>query len=249
MSIRFFVSLFFIFFLVPANAYADVIISEIMYDVPGSDTGREWIEVQNTGTAAEDISTWKLFENGIHHKITPLSSGLIPSGTYAIIADDPTAFRRDWPTYSGLLFDSAFSLKNTGEAVALKNASSTAVYETSYGSQRAKGDGNALNLVAGVFEARIPSPGAAPNHSAIVSKAKESKGNQTNVSAVQEDDSAGVPRAVSNTASVGASQEGEPSGMIPWALALLGVIALGCAALLFQGKPRGSGYSIIEEKQ
>lgn len=77
----------------------------------------------------------------------------------------------------------------------------------------------------------------------------ENAGNRNETQMVQESDSAGSPRAVSNTASAGSFQGSDSSGMIPWALALLGVIALGSTALLFQGKSRGSGYSIIEEKQ
>lgn len=249
MSTRFFASFFFVFFFVPACASANVVISEIMYDAPGSDSGREWIEIQNAGAHPEDITGWKFFEDGAHHKITALTSAVIPAAGYAVIADNPTAFRADWPTYAGLLFDSSFSLKNIGEPLALKNASSSVMSEIVYETQLAKGDGNSLNLVGGVFEARTPSPGASPLPSALLPKNKESKGNLTTKLAVQEVDSVEKIRAVPNTAAAGSFQEGAYSGMIPWALALLGVIALGSVALLFQGTSRGSGYSIIEEKQ
>lgn len=249
MSIRFFASFFLVFLFVPAYAYANVVISEIMYDALGSDSDREWIEIYNTSADAEDISGWKFFENGAHHKITPLTSAVIPASGYAVIADNPTAFRADWPTYTGLLFDSSFSLKNTGESLVLKNASSTIITETFYETQFGKGDGNSLNRVGAGFEARIPSPGAPVNPTAFIPKINESKGNPAGVGAVQKGDSAEKIRAVSNTASAGSFQEGAYSGMIPWALALLGVILFGSVALLFQGKSHGSGYSIIEEKQ
>lgn len=243
----FFASIF-LFFLFPVFAYADVIISEIMYDVPGSDSGREWIEIQNTGTETVDITGWKLFEDEVNHKIVAETSARIPAGGYAIIADNPTTFRTDHPSFSGLIFDSAFSLKNTGESLALKNASSTLLFEAIYETRYGKGDGNSLNRIGSGFEARIPSPGATLNTSAFTPKVSETKGNSVESAGVQESDSADISRAVSNTASA-SSFGGESSGMIPWVLALFGVIALGSAALLFQGTSRGSGYSIIEEKQ
>lgn len=248
MSIKFFASSAAVFFLLPAFANADIVISEIMYDVPGSDSGREWIEIQNTGKSEVDITGWKLFESGAHHKITPEQSASIPSGGYAVIADNISAFREDWPSYTGVIFDSAFSLKNTGEALVLKNASSTLLFETTYEARGAKGDGNSLNPVGSTWEARTPSPGATVHASAVIPEAKELSGNRESIGTVQKGDSAGDPRVVSNTASAASFQGSDSSGIIPWALALLGVIGLGVVAVLFQGKSRGSGYTIIEEK-
>ncbi|MBY0539724.1 lamin tail domain-containing protein [Patescibacteria group bacterium] len=248
MSTKFFGSIAVVFFLLPAFAHADVVISEIMYDVPGSDSGREWIEVHNTGESAVDISGWKLFESGISHKIIPEKSAVIESGGYAVIADNVVAFRKDWPTYAGIIFESAFSLKNTGEILSLKNASSTVLFETNYETRVAKGDGNSLNNVGATWEARMPSPGGTVHASAVIAKAKPLSGNREATEVVQKSDSAGKARAVSNTASMASFQGSDSSGIIPWALALLGVIGLGVAALMFQRKSRGSGYTIIEEK-
>ena len=48
-------------FALPLFAYASIEITEIMYDAPGADTGREWVEVTNTGVSPADISNYKLF--------------------------------------------------------------------------------------------------------------------------------------------------------------------------------------------
>src|SRR3989344_597375 len=162
----------FIGILVPSSALAQVVITEIMYDLQsGADGGREWIEVHNGGTTAIPLGTWKLFENGTAHKITAVSvTGVLAPGSYAVIADNAAKFQVDWPQLTGQLFDSAFSLGNSGETLVLRNASSTDIDTASYqSSMGAAGDGNSLNRVSSgtSFIARSPTPGAAMSATAL----------------------------------------------------------------------------------
>ena len=130
----------------PAFAHAAVIITEVMYDLSGTDTGREWVEITNTGSSPIDVSGYKFFEANTNHSLTLISgSGILQSGSSAIIADDPTKFSIDWPQYSDTLFDSSFSLSNTGEALALKDNTLTILNSITYDpSIGVAGDGNAL---------------------------------------------------------------------------------------------------------
>ena len=48
-------------------AHASVTINEIMYDLEGADTGREWVEVHNSGSEAVDLLKWKFVEGGTNH--------------------------------------------------------------------------------------------------------------------------------------------------------------------------------------
>lgn len=158
-----------------AHAAGRLILTEIMYDAPGTDSGREWIEVQNAGTSSVDLSTWRLFEANTNHKISAAvgSNGATSTpdlavGGFAIIADVPDKFMADNPTYRGLLFDSAFSLSNDGEPLALHDetlAESDAVsYQPGWG---AAGDGNTLQKSAGgVWISAPATPGAATTASA-----------------------------------------------------------------------------------
>lgn len=120
-----------------------------MYDVAGTDTGREWIEVYNTGTSPIDFSVWKLFEANTSHKITAMSSSFIPAGGYAIMTSTPEKFQIDFPHFSGLIFDSVFSLSNEGETIALRNEAGeetdTLTYDPLWGGL---GDGNSLQKTA-----------------------------------------------------------------------------------------------------
>lgn len=146
----------------PWAAGAQVVINEIMYDLPGTDTGREWLEVHNTGGVDIDLTTWKLLEANVNHGINEFQGGvIIPAGGYAVVADNATKFLEDWPGWNGVLFDSAFSLANTGEALVLKNSEGVIVDDVAYSADwGALGDGNSLQRVSGTWVAAAPTPGA-----------------------------------------------------------------------------------------
>src|SRR3989338_1551208 len=130
----------------PVCVSAQVIISEIMYDVEGSDANREWIEVFNAG-AAVNLTEWRFFEGDSNHVLTAVGSETLVAGGYAVIADDPEKFREDWPSFSGRLFDSSFSLSNTGETLILRCCGSDLVDKdtvTYTGENGAAGDGKTL---------------------------------------------------------------------------------------------------------
>ncbi|MEM5814388.1 MAG: hypothetical protein QXD77_01065, partial [Candidatus Aenigmatarchaeota archaeon] len=89
----------------PAAAFA-LQINEIMYDLPGSDSGREWVEVRQDGAECVNLTQWKFFEADTNHGIT-LKRGepALCNGAYAVIADDADKFLLDHADYSGNLFD------------------------------------------------------------------------------------------------------------------------------------------------
>lgn len=147
---------------IPASAFASVLFSEVMYDVPGTDTGHEWVEIQNAGSGTLDLAGWKFFEANTNHGLSLVQGAGIPPGGYGVIADDPTKFLADWPSYTGVLFDSSFSLSNTGEALALKDDSGTVADSLSYDpTLGAAGDGNTLQWDGAKWVAAAATPGAA----------------------------------------------------------------------------------------
>ncbi len=154
---------FFVLIISPVIVQANIEISEIMYDTPGSDTDREWIEIQNTGTSAVDIASYKLFEANTNHALTISQGGsVIPAGGFAIIADKPSAFLVDNAGYSGAIFDSSFSLSNSGEALSIKdgtgNVTDSVTYDPTLG---AGGNGDSLQKDGGVWKVGLATPGAA----------------------------------------------------------------------------------------
>ncbi|MEK7514338.1 MAG: lamin tail domain-containing protein [Patescibacteria group bacterium] len=150
--------------LFPFFADASLRVTEIMYDLPtpGSDEKREWVEIYNDGGEAIDVSLWKFFENKTNHKLILFEgSPTISSGAFAIIASDPATFKKEWPAFSGDLFNSSFSLSNDGESISFVSSSTTEVTTTSYTSSLgAKGDGDSLQFFNGKWIANLPTPGS-----------------------------------------------------------------------------------------
>lgn len=102
-------------------ARAEVFINEIMYDLPGSDTGREWIEIYNTGPDALNLEELNI-ETTSNHKNFQLISGsaLLGENKYALIIQDSDHFKIDWPIFSEIIVKSTFSLNNKSGEIILK---------------------------------------------------------------------------------------------------------------------------------
>jgi len=154
----------------PFLTRAQVVLNEIMYDLSGTDTKREWVEIYNTGASPVTVviggtnSAWR-FSDGSQHELGVVSgSVIIPPGEYGIITNDNTGagFLLDWPSFSGSLFNSSFSLNNTEDSLSLMSSKDGEVLSlASYNSnQGAKGDGNSLQRQAGgTWIAALPTPG------------------------------------------------------------------------------------------
>jgi len=158
-----FVVLFFILVLFsPVSVVsAQVIMTEIMYDLEGTDTGREWIELYNTGSSGVDLADWKLFEANTNHRLTTQNASVIPSQGFAIIADNTAKFLVDNPSFSGVLFDSTFSLSNEGETLILRDGSGSDIDSITYfSSMGAIGDGNSLQKSGSEWVAALPTVGS-----------------------------------------------------------------------------------------
>ncbi|MEW5907945.1 MAG: lamin tail domain-containing protein [Patescibacteria group bacterium] len=153
--------IFLFLFLIPFFSHASVIINEIMYDLEGSDTDREWIEIFNDGNTPIDLTGWKFFEADTNHALN-LSKGeiILQPNDYAVIADNADKFLIDWPNFSGTLFDSSFSLSNTGETLTMRNADlvdmDTITYSSDWG---ANGDGKSVQKVGSQWLVGNPTPG------------------------------------------------------------------------------------------
>src|SRR3989344_98541 len=148
---------------VTAPVYAGVVITEIMYDLEGADTVREWVEIQNTD-AEVDLTGWKFFENGTNHGLNIFQGNiLLPQNGFAVIADSAEKFLLDWPGFSGTIFESSFSLSNTGETLILRDTEladkDSVAYLSDWG---ANGDGKSLQKVGNEWVATSPAPGEGP---------------------------------------------------------------------------------------
>lgn len=142
-------------------SHAQIIISEIMYDIEGADTNREWIEVQNTGSSSIDLTGWKFFEDDTNHGLT-LEQGdpVIPPSGFAVIVNNLSGFLGDNPSFTGVIFDSSFSLNNTGETLAIRNQELVDMDTVTYSSEiGGGGDGESLQKIGSGWIPSSPTPG------------------------------------------------------------------------------------------
>lgn len=230
--------------LLPSAASAQVVISEIMYDLEsGSDSGREWVEVFNSGASSVNLTEWKLFENSVNHSLSAYSGGeTLPSGGYAIIADNPANFLADNPGFSGALFDSAFSLSNTGETLIMRCCGSDLVdidsvtYASTMGGA---GDGKTLQRSStnGSFSALSPTPG-----SGTLNADTSSGGNETILS--EPDDTS--PNSGAGGGPLAGAKPPPPAPLL-YANAGSDIVGVSGAPIMFVGSAYDSKKAVVED--
>jgi len=144
---------FFIWPIFVFGATNEVVISEIMYDLPGTDSKHEWIEILNTSDTEIDLTGWK-FNDGSNHLLNepPKNGGQgslkILAGEYLILTGDATTFLTDHPGFSGTVIDTVMSLKNTSATLKILDSEGNEIdsvtYENAWG---ADGNGKTLEKI------------------------------------------------------------------------------------------------------
>jgi len=157
-------------------ASGNIHINEVMYDINGTDTDHEWLEVYNNCSEEINLSGWKFFEGGTNHAITLYYGKIeLDIGDYAVIVQDPETFLIDNPNFQGNILDSSFSLSNTGELIAIKNSSLFMIDELNYSLYlSANGDGNSLQYFNNTWQGCFPTPGFENNCSVEITEENES---------------------------------------------------------------------------
>jgi len=146
--------LFISLILMPFMTYAapSLRITEFMYDAPGSDSGKEWIEIFNYGAdpvriGTGSVSTSMRFYDGSKHLLQlALGEEVLQPGSFAIIAANAAQWQADHPAYQGTLFSSSMALANASGTIGLVDAHETTPFiSVSYDAvQGAAGDGFTL---------------------------------------------------------------------------------------------------------
>lgn len=164
-----------------------------MYNPKGADTDHEWVEIVNQGNAPVDLSQCKgkaslcrFIESTSHELSVVLGSPILPSGAYAIIADNAQVFLSDHPGFLGIVFDSSFSLNNTSETISFRapdGAMDTVSYTKDMG---AIDDGNSLQKISGIWHGATPTPGHQNDGEAVTYVQTPTTAATTNSSAVSD---------------------------------------------------------------
>jgi len=162
-----FIFIFSFIFIYPLSASANLIFTEVAYDLAGSDTDREWVEILNTGSDTVDLTGYK-FNDGANHVLNPppenggQGSFSVGSGEYFILSGDADTFVSEYPSFSGTVIDTVMSLANTGDTLKIINPEGDVVSELVYLSDDGgAGDGSTLSFIDGGWQSGSPSPGLA----------------------------------------------------------------------------------------
>ena len=152
---------------VPTRVYAGLIINEIMYDLPGTDTDHEWIELYNDSSSEISLSGYK-FNDGANHGLNtpPVNGGVgplsVPANGYVILAGNATVFKSDYPSYSGAVIDTVMALANEGDSLSIVDSNNDVIDSVTYTkSQGGAGDGNSLGSFGNLLSPGTPTPGSA----------------------------------------------------------------------------------------
>ena len=101
----------------------NIIITEVLYDAPNSDTTEEWVELFNPSPSAININGWTLSDNVGTNTLPDFT---IPSGGYFVFAKDAVAFQALY----GFAPDAdtmTLALGNTGDQLTLADSTTTEV--------------------------------------------------------------------------------------------------------------------------
>ena len=164
----FFLILFICLHVAPAHAADGLSITEIMYDLLGSDTNREWIEIYNDSSTAIDLADHFLLTDGAgttHHSLTPQNGSVVAPGAYAVIVQNIDSFKIDYPNYTGMIFDSSWQglTATAGKTILIVDDKDVSLADTTYiPVKEATNLGNSLQKTsANLWIAAVPTPGSA----------------------------------------------------------------------------------------
>ncbi len=130
-------------FTITSSSPGQVIINEILANEVGSDTGTEFVELVNVGGTAVDLSGWTLSDDiGVRHTF---ASGTSLAGGRAIVVFASASAIPGGLTNAVAASTGSLGLNNSGDLVALKNASRKTVTSYSYPGSLAGVDGVSMN--------------------------------------------------------------------------------------------------------
>ena len=204
----------------PLFAHASIQITNVMYDLPGADEGREWIEITNTGASAVDVSDYKFLEGGVKHKLVIVQGGAeLAPGAKATIASNPVQFLSEHSGFAGALIKSSFSLSNTGETLTILNAEGGVEHSLTYAAPK-----------------KEPAPKESSTKSAISQKVEEAA-------------SPATQEVTSDEGRVSGHSPKENLPLFSYILGLIATIVLGVVAVTFvrTKEPQEATKSLADE--
>ena len=99
------------------TAGTNVIITEVLYDTPGTDSVEEWVELYNPTANTISLSGWTISDNA---GTFSLSGSIAPFG-FLVLARDAAGFNALYGFNPDVVMGSAIALSNSGDQLVLKD--------------------------------------------------------------------------------------------------------------------------------
>lgn len=113
-------------------ASGDLVISEVFYDTPGTDSQEEWIEIFNGSSSSIELDSYTITDNnGSGSTYTFPANTDIPASTFITIATNSSGFSSLYG-FSADLSGSVPALNNSGDALVFKDDSGTTIDEVAW---------------------------------------------------------------------------------------------------------------------
>ncbi len=139
-----------------ASDGSNVIITQVIYDPAGSESGGEAVELYNPAASSVNLSGWVLATETSPTDATIPQGSIICSGCYYLVADANWSSAKDNSSWPNADYEEPMTMANADAGVALKNSNGTIV--------DAVGWGNPASIGAGLFEG-VPHSGASIGNS------------------------------------------------------------------------------------
>ena len=126
----------FIFHLVATPLMGQIVLSEVMFDLPGPDSPNEFVEIFNLSDQTVDLAGWQIRDKTSTDELTDTGNGTVLNGrSYAVILEGD--YESDNGLYDNLIPDSVIVLKvddksignqlSTSDSLFIINSSGTAL--------------------------------------------------------------------------------------------------------------------------
>ncbi len=141
-------------------AQASVVISQVLYDPIGTESGGEAVEIRNDGNNAINISKWVVATGSSASDATIPCNTLLQPGAVFLIADAGWNSSKDNPGWRSADLEETITMANTNSGVAIKDSSGNVIDAVGWGSPAGLYEGTPASPVqAGQALARIKDTG------------------------------------------------------------------------------------------
>ncbi len=120
-------------FLALPQAHAAVVISQVLYDPIGSESGGEAVELRNDGSAGVDIGGWVLSTETSASDATIPSGAVLSAGAVYLVADSGWSTAKDNPDWKPADHEETLTLANSNSGIALKDAGGAVIDAVGWG--------------------------------------------------------------------------------------------------------------------